>query len=110
VNTFVPHYTFPQFAKSVLDEYNRFFNHIKSIIPVYYENVDAILTNEQGYETLISNGLVGSEMGQFKLDKVFKEIAIVSDRVYVATTVDGEVIHHCTKKNYDEIVKIARGL
>ena len=109
VNTFVPHYTFPQFAKSVLDEYNRFFNHIKSIIPVYYENVDAILTNEQGYETLISNGLVGSEMGQFKLDKVFKEIAIVSDRVYVATTVDGEVIHHCTKKNYDEIVKIARG-
>ena len=42
INTFVPHYTFPQFAKSVLDEYNKFFNHIKSLIPIYYENIDAV--------------------------------------------------------------------
>ena len=109
VNTFVPHYTYPQFAKSVLDEYNCFFNRIKSMIPVYYENVDAILTNEEGYNTLMANGLVGKEMGQFKLDKVFKEIAIISDRVYVATTVDGERIHHCTKRDYDEVVALAKG-
>ena len=108
VSTFVPHYTFPQFAKSVLDEYNRFFDKIKSMVRVFYENVDAILTDKEGYETLINSGLVGDEMGQFKLDKVFKEIAIISNRQYVATTVDNERIFHCTKKDYDEVVRIAR--
>ena len=109
INTFVPHYTFAQFAKSVLDEYNKFFNHIKSIIPVYYENIDAILTNEEGYNKLIKMGLIGNDMGKFKLDKVFKEIAIISSRSYVATTIDNERIYHCTKKPYDQVVKLARG-
>ena len=107
VNTFVSHYTFPQFAKSVLDEYNKFFNHIKSIIPVYYENIDAILTNEEGYNKLNEMGLIGESMGLFKLDKVFKEIAIISNRSYVATTINNERVYHCTKKDYDEVVKIA---
>ena len=110
VNTFVSHYTFPQFAKSVLDEYNKFFNHIKSIIPVYYENVDAILTNEEGYNTLIARGLVGNNIGQFKLDKIFKEIAIISSRSYVATTIEGEKIYHCTKKSYDQGVNLAKSI
>jgi hypothetical protein len=108
INSFVPHYTFPQFAKSVLDEYNKFFNHIKSIIPVYYENIDAILTNEEGYNKLIKMGLVGESMGQFKVDKIFKEIAIISNRVYVATTENNERIYHCCKKPYDEVVKLAQ--
>ena len=108
VNTFVSHYTFPQFAKSVLDEYNKFFNHIKSLIPVYYENVDAILTNEEGYNTLIAHGLVGNDMGLFKLDKAFKEFAAISNRSYVATTIDNEKIYHCTKKDYDQVVNLAK--
>jgi hypothetical protein len=108
VNTFVSHYTAPQFAKSVLDEYNKFFNHIKSIIPIYYENIDAVLTNEKGYEKLNEMGLIGNGMGEFKLDKVFKEIAIISNRSYVATTIDNERIYHCTKKSYDEVIKLAR--
>ena len=110
INTFVPHYTFPQFAKSVLDEYNKFFNHIKSLIPIYYENIDAILTNEEGYNTLIKMGLIGNDMGEFKVDKVFKEIAIISSRSYVATTIDNEKIYHCTKKDYDQVVNLAREL
>ena len=108
VNTFVPHYTFPQFARSVLDEYNKFFDKIKSMVHVFYENVDAILTDKEGYETLVSQGLVGNDMGQFKVEKVFKEIAIISNRQYVATTVNDERVFHCTKKDYDDVVRIAK--
>ena len=110
VNTFVSHYTFPQFAKSVLDEYNKFFNWIKSIIPIYYMNIDAVLTSEHGYEKLIKMGLVGENMGQFKLDKTFKEFAAISNRQYVATTIDNEKVYHCTKKSYDDVIKLAKGI
>ena len=55
-------------------------------------------------------GLIGEKMGEFKLDKVFKEIAIISSRSYVATTINNERIYHCTKKPYDEVVNLAKGL
>ena len=49
-------------------------------------------------------------MGKFKLDKIFKEIAIISNRVYVGTTENNERIYHCTKKSmtYEDIVNIAK--
>ena len=55
-------------------------------------------------------GLIGNDMGKFKVDKIFKEIAIISSRSYVATTIDNEKIYHCTKKSYDDVVNIAKGL
>lgn len=110
VKCFVPHYTFPQFAKSVLDEYNKFFNEIKSHINVYYENVDALLTDRAGYKKLLEMGLVDNEqMGKFKIDKIFKEFAAISDRRYVATTIEGEQIFHCINNlGYDDVVRIAQ--
>ena len=68
VNCFVPHYTYPQFAKTVLDEYNKFFDEIKRNITVYYENVDALLTDKEGYDKLKMMGLIDDkEMGKFKI-------------------------------------------
>ena len=55
-------------------------------------------------------GLIGDDMGKFKLDKVFKEFAAISNRSYVATTIEGEKIYHCTKKSFDEVVKLAKGI
>ena len=110
VNCFVPHYTYPQFAKSVLDNYNKFFNSIKSTINVYYENVDAILTDRDGYNKLQAMGMIDDEqMGKFKVDKVFTEFAAISDRRWVARTADGEQVLHCIKNmNYDDVVRIAK--
>ena len=110
VNSFVSHYTSPQFAKSVLDEYNKFFNYIKSIVPVFYENIDAILTNEQGYKKLNELNLIGDDIGEFKLDKIFTEFAAISDRRYVAKTIDGNIIYHCINKSmtYDEVINKAK--
>ena len=110
VNCFVDHYTFPQFAQAVLSEYNKFFTHIKSMINVYYENVDALLTDEEGYNKLLEMGLIDdSKIGCFKIDKVFTEFAAISDRRYVAKTIDGEEVYHCINKlSYEDVVKISR--
>ena len=112
VNCFVPHYTFPQFAKSVLDEYNKFFDEVKRNITVYYENVDALLTDKEGYDKLKEMGLIDDkEMGKFKVDKVFTEFAAISDRRYVATTIEGDRVFHCIKNmTYDNVVKMSKGL
>ena len=102
VNCYVENFTFPQFAYSVLTEYNKFFDYVKSLVPVYYENIDAILTNEEGFNKLKSLNLIDNEeLGKFKLDKVFKEIAIKSNRLYVAKTINDEVVFHTYKKQVD---------
>ncbi|KAI5542475.1 hypothetical protein TVAGG3_0070690, partial [Trichomonas vaginalis G3] len=44
----VEHWSYPQFAKAVLDNYNKFFSEVKSKVKVYYENIDALMTNEEG--------------------------------------------------------------
>ena len=102
VNCYVENFTFPQFAYSVLTEYNKFFDYVKSLVPVYYENIDAILTNEEGFNKLKSLNLIDNEeLGKFKLDKIFKEIAIKSNRLYAAKTIDDEVVFHTYKKSVD---------
>ena len=119
VNCFVPHYSFPQFAKSVLDEYNKFFDGVKRNVKVYYENIDAILTDEEGFNKLNDMGLIDNEaMGKFKIDKIFTEFAAISDRKWVATTMaqgasdevlDGEQVMHGIKDlTYDEVVEISK--
>ena len=109
INCFATHYTYPQFAKSVLDHYNKFFDQIKKSIKVYYENVDAILTDQAGYNSLLKMNMISdTQMGKFKVDKIFTEFAAISSKRYVATTMQGEQIFHCIKNmDYDEVVSIA---
>ena len=47
------------------------------------------------------NLIDNEELGKFKLDKIFKEIAIKSNRLYVAKTIDDEVVFHTYKKQVD---------
>jgi len=80
---------------------------IKKIVTVYYENIDAILINESDYEKLKKLGYIGNELGRFKIEKVFTEIAIKNQRQYVATLDTGDKYYHCVKDNvdYDSFVK-----
>jgi len=103
----VIHYTYPQFAKAVLDEFNGFMDEIKSMVNVLYENVDAILVTESDYLKLKGLGYVDEHtLGKFKIEHIFTEIAILSNRRYVATTDAGEHIYHCLSSDidYDEFV------
>ena len=76
-------------------------NEIKSIVKVYYQNVDAILITESDYDKLVRLVYVGSDLGQFKIEHVFTEFALKKNRQYVATLEDGERFYHCVKKDID---------
>ncbi len=110
INSFVPHFTFPQFAKSVLDEFRRMINEVKQVVNVLYENIDAILVTEEDYHKLLELGYIGNKLGQFKIEHIFTEIAIKSQRVYVATLDSGEKYYHCVKRetDYDSFVDAVR--
>ena len=99
VNSFVPHYTIPQFARSVLIEFNKIMNEVKQLVTVYYENVDAILISESDYNKLVKLGYVGNELGKFKIEHIFTEIAIKSSKRYVATLEDGSKFYHVPKRS-----------
>ena len=110
INSFVPHFSFPQFAKSVLDEFRRMINEVKQVVNVLYENIDAILVTEEDYHKLLELGYIGNKLGQFKIEHIFTEIAIKSQRVYVATLDSGEKYYHCVKRetDYDSFVDAVR--
>ena len=100
-------YSYPQFAREVLNNYHKKMNEIKNICKIYYENIDAILIDEEDYNKLVSLGYVGNELGKFKIEHIFTEIAISSSRKFVATLEDGTRFIHCPKKdtNYDEFIE-----
>ena len=70
LNSFAPHFTFPQFAKSVLDEFKRMMDKVKTEVNVLYENVDAILITERDYNKLLQLGYIGTKLGQFKIEHI----------------------------------------
>ena len=110
VNSFVPHFTIPHFALSVLNEFKKKMDEVKNLVNVYYENVDAILIDEDDYNKLVKLGYIGGEespLGLFKIEKVFTEIAIKSSKRYVATVENGDKYYHCVKDSvdYDEFIE-----
>ena len=74
---------------------------IKKLVNVLYENIDAILITESDFEKLKKHGYVGDELGKFKIEKIFSEIAIKNQRQYVATLESGEKYYHCVKDSVD---------
>lgn len=84
VNPVVINFSYPQFARRVLYNYNKKMDHIKSLVNVLYENIDAILVTEEDYNKLLSIGFIGNELGQFKIEHKFSEIAIRGPRQIMA--------------------------
>ena len=101
VNSFVPHFTVPQFARSQLNENKLMMDEIKSLVTIYYENIDAILINESDYLKLMDLGYIGEGLGKFKIEHIFTEIAIKNSRQYVAKLIGGTKYYHCVKNSID---------
>ena len=73
VKSVVCHYSYPQFAKRVLDSYEAKIQKVLSVIRhVYYFNIDALLIDEDDYYKLMQAGMIGDELGQFKIEHIFK--------------------------------------
>ena len=100
-------YSYPQFAREVLNNYHEKLNKIRSMCNIFYENIDAILINEDDYKKLKDNGFIGNQLGQFKIEHIFKEIAISSSRKFVGILDDNTKFIHLPKKdiNYNEFVE-----
>ena len=95
------HYSYPQFAKHVLDSFHKKINEVVKLVRhVYYYNVDALLIDEDDYNKLNNLGYIGSALGQFKIEHIFKEICIKSKRQYMAVLDDGLVFSHCKQSKH----------
>lgn len=101
IKSFAPHFTCPQFAKLVLDEFQDKMNQVKSLVNVLYQNIDAVLISESDYLKLKDLGFIGNELGQFKIEHIFKEFAFKGGRQYVATLDNNDPFFHCVRKNID---------
>ena len=103
------HYSYPQFARLVLDNYRKKLDEICKIITPLYYNVDAFLITEQDYNKLVEKGMIGNEIGQMKIEKVFTEFCCISARKYVATLESGDEYFHCIKNmSYDDVKRLSR--
>lgn len=88
VNPVVTNFTYPQFARRVLYNYHKKMDYVKSLVNVLYENIDAILITEEDYHKLEQVGLIGNELGQFKIEHKFSEIVIRGPRQIMAIDAD----------------------
>ena len=96
------HWSYPQFARAVLDAFEKKMKSVIDLVEhVYYYNVDALLIDEDGYKKVCDAGLIGNELGKFKIEHIFDEIAIMSKRKYVATLDDGTKFFHNGNRNTD---------
>ena len=92
------HYSYPQFARQVLENFQKKINEVvEQVKHVYYYNVDALLIDEEDFNKLDSLGYIGDNLGQFKIEHIFKEIAIKSKRQYMAVLDNGEIFNHQVK-------------
>ena len=93
------HYSYPQLAKSMMNNYNTFIDKISKLVNILYYNIDAILIDESGFKILNEMGYIGDKLGQFKVENIFKEISIISPRKRIGITINDEIIK--VPKNLD---------
>ena len=90
-SNFAPDYNYCQFGADIMSNYNKFMDYIRSTVNVIYENIDAILINESDYNKLNQLGLIGDELGKFKIEHIFTSFKYVSPRKWIATCLDGTI-------------------
>jgi hypothetical protein len=106
VNTFHPHFNHVQFAKSILDNYHKKVEELSKLVTIYYYNIDAFIIDEDDYNKLVGLGMIGENLGQFKVESVFDELVFKSPRTWMGLMENGEI--YCRPKslinkyNYEE--------
>ena len=66
-------------------------NMIRNKVNVIYENIDAILINESDYNKLKREGLIGDNLGQFKIEHIFTSFEYISPRKWKGIELDGTI-------------------
>ena len=93
---YVEHYSFPQFAKVILDGFNNKMNEIRSIVNVLFQNIDAIVVNERDYNKLLDLGYVHpTELGKLKVEHIFNSVTFYNKMRWKGINIDGSEFRHC---------------
>ena len=93
---YVEYYSFPQFAKVILDGFNNKMNEIKSIVNVLFQNIDSIVVNEADYNKLLELGYVHpTELGKLKVEHVFTSMVFYNKMRWQGINPDGSIFNHC---------------
>jgi hypothetical protein len=100
VNSFHSHFNHVQFAKSILDNYNKKIEELEKIVKIYYSNIDAFIVNESDFLKLVELGMIGDSMGQFKVEATFDELVFESARKWMGLLEDGSI--YCRPKKLNE--------
>ena len=96
MNPYVEHYSYPHFAKVILDGFNTKLNEIKSIVNVLFQNIDAIVVNESDYKKLLELGYVHpTELGKLKVEHVFSSMTFYNKMRWIGINLDGSLFKHC---------------
>ena len=87
---FAPHYYYPQYTKTLLENYHEKMRKISEIVNILYCNVDSILVSEKDFLKLKALGWIDdNEFGKFKVENVFTDFAIKSVKNWIGITIDG---------------------
>ena len=63
------------------------------------------MVDENDFNKLVNLGYVNDNLGGFKIEHVFTEIAIKSSKQFIAKLENGTKFYHCVKNiDYDEFV------
>ena len=79
-----------------MDHYHSFMEKLEQEVTILFRNIDAILVSESDFFKLKELGYIGDELWKFKIEKVFKEIAILSPGRRAGILEDGTP-YYCPK-------------
>lgn len=94
-NSYVEHYSHPQFAKVILDGFNDKCNEIKGLVNVLFQNFDAFVVNESDFNKLNELGYIHPyELGKLKVEHVFTSMKFKNKNQWIGVNEDGTIFNH----------------
>ena len=102
IKPYVENYSYPQFARSVLTNFNSKMKELSNKVNILYSKVDSALITEEDYLKLKKDGMIGNCLGQFKVEHVFTQFYAKSAEQWIGKNIDGTYHYHLTK-NLKEI-------
>ena len=101
INPYVESYSYPQFARSVLNTFNAKMKELCNKVNVLYSKTDSALIYENDYKKLLSENWIGEKLGLFKVEHIFTEVYVKSAEKWIGKNEDGTYFYHMSKKLKD---------
>ena len=93
--SYVEHYSHPQFAQVILSSFNNKVNEIKSLVNVLFQNFDAFIVNEADYNKLNALGYIHpTELGKLKVEHIFQSVTFKNKNSWIGINLDGTEFRH----------------